>query len=615
MNRKYILLLTLVCGMAMNGPLAAQELLPEVDSTVNPCFTVEELESMIHMPSTGVYDLLDAKGYQMGFYSNKRESEWRDTVRYIELAYSRTIFNDTTDRKSALWLYRSQDGLSNIITLERRPVRGCSLYGPLHQHDYVYDREHSIFRGTATYKGEVEHYDVRYYEDSTVMRLTMRNIGERDTFVSRRIAAKQALIAAGIARANRSAGNNDFASALVTLDSLIDTYPPSNATIETARANVVRQKENYLYVQLINAVNKNNDIAGAIAYCDTLLRADSQNDSLRYIRGLLVDRQQSRIPRYSQFAPVVFDTIVSQLERIINTEIGTYPSYKMQRLNLDFTIHTTGENLSHGTLNLNTDITGRKAKKALAERGSLLQANVRLISKSDLLQPIVRYGINVETNEKLKGEIRWQTVKRRVKDTCNLENIQVKPYVDIIEERYFVSYDTVGVSFNDGGEEPVIKRRVRKPTRRIYNFEVVEKECNGNRFNDVTLTGFKTSSVLSWVPSLVIPGVGTHNQGLHSSWAARAIPFFLCAGISVAGFMMADKYAGTPADEAVHPWENRKVDLGVGIGGAVIAGTIYITELVEGIGNSIRNVNRSKQLRKDLRRDAITIQRENIRLR
>lgn len=599
----------------MGGRLSAQVILPEEESSVDPCFSVEELQQLLHMASTEVYDLLDSKGYQMGFYSNKSESEYHDTVREIELSYTRTIFNDTTDRKSAVWLYRSLDGLSNMIAIERRPVRNCSLYGPLHQHDYVYDRERSIFYGTATYRGEVEHYDVKYYEDSTVMRLTMRNIGERDTFVSRQVAAKQALINAGIARAKRRASDNDFAGALVTLDSLKGIYPPLNNTIETARGYIVKQKENYLYAQMLNAVNKHNDVNQAILYCDSLLRVDGNNDSLRYVRSLLVNRQKSKLPAYSQFAPVNFDSVVGRLENILNTEIYSFPSKNVQRMSLDFNIHTDNDNASRGTITLTSEASGRKAKKAIGERLNLLQAKVRVVSRSELLHPIVCYGINVETSENIKGEIRWQTVQRRVKDSCTLENVQLKPYVNFIEERYFISYDTVGLTFNDNGDEPVIKRRVRKPTRRNYTFELVEKECNGNRFTDVELIDFKTSSAVSWVPSLIFPGVGTYNQGVHSSWGLRTIPFYMFAAASVAGFYMANRYANVDPDEAVHFWENNKIDRAVGWGGAVLAGSIYLNELGESITYMVRNFSRSKQLRKDLRREAIQIQKEDIKLR
>ena len=616
MKRKNITYIVLICSMLFaNGRLSAQEFLPEPDSSVNPCFSVEELQQLLHMPSSEVYDLLESKGYQMGYYSDKRESEFHDTVKQIELSYTRTIFNDTTDRRSAFWLYRSLDGLSNIISIERRPVKNCSLYGPLHQHDYVYDRQHSIFYGTATYRGSVEHYDVKYYEDSTVMRLTMRNISERDTFVSRQVSAKQALVSAGIARAKRRAADNDFTGALLVLDSLKGVYSPSNTAIETARGYIVKQKENYLYAQMITAANKNNDINQAIIYCDSLLRVDSQNDSLRYVRGLLVDRQRSKLPTYSQFAPVAFDSVKRRLEKVLNDEIYSFPSRSVQRMSLEFNIHTDNDNATRGNITLTSEASGRKVKMSIGERGNLLQAKVRVVTKSEFLHPIVRYGVNIETSEKIKGEVRWQSVERKVRDTCTLENVQLKPFVERVEERYFVTYDTVGLTFNDQGDEPVIKRRVRKPTRRIYTFEVVEKDCNGNRFTDVSLTDFKTSSAVAWVPSLIFPGVGTYNEGVHSSWALRTIPCYLFAAASVAGFMMADKYADVQPEDAVHFWENNKIDRAVGWGGAVFAGAIYINELSESIVYTFRNLNRSKQLRKDLRREAIQIQKENIRLK
>lgn len=615
-NRKGILYAMMVCVMMLfGGNAVAQSDFPDPENANNPCFSVKEMEAMMHMTSGEVYDLLDAKGYTLGYFANKNEVVYRDTVQYIVLSYTCSIFNDTTDRQSAFWLYTSDDGLSNFIVFERQPVGACSLYGPLHKSLYVFDRERSMFHGTVSYRDTLEHYDVNYYEDSTLMRVKMFNIAERDSFVSRQVAAKQAVISAGLAFANRQAADNDFSGALMTLDSMKGIYPPSNATIENVRNRIIQQKDNYHYAIMAKAANKDNNLKVAIAYSDSLLLSDPDNDSLRYIRGILVDRQNGKLPKYSEFMPANFDSVLAQLESLINAEIDAYPSRKQTRLMLDFTVHTFTDNDTRGVVNIEGDQSGKKARQLYADRANKLQANLRVATRSPMLQPVTRYGLYIETSETLKAKVQWQSSEQKVKDTCTLENIRMRPYVNEIEERYFIKYDTILNGHGDSGKEPLVKRRPHKPTRRFYTFDVVEKECNGARFVDVSLTDFKTSSVLAWVPSLVIPGIGTSSLGVTSTWVSRAIPFFLFGGLSVAGFKLADKYQGTEPEDLTQPWKNAKIDKGVAWGCAAVAGTIYIYELAESISVCTKNLSKSKQLRNDLRRKAVNLQKENIRLR
>ena len=53
----------------------------------------------------------------------------------------------------------------------------------------------------------------------------------------------------------------------------------------------------------------------------------------------------------------------------------------------------------------------------------------------------------------------------------------------------------------------------------------------------------------------------------------------------------------------------------LGYFGLGIAGTIYLNELIEGIGNSIKNLNRSKELRKRLAESPIMIDLQDAEIK
>lgn len=616
MRQKYVCTMAMAFLMTLAGAghlkaQGASSIAGESDN--RGCIMVDELEQLLHMSYDDVYDLMEEKGYIVGLSS---QDIFRDTINYVVLTYQRFVFNDTANRQSSFWLYVSKDGLGNVVSLERRPVGPCSIVRSLINHAYSEDRERSMFYGSMPHNGRVDRIEVQYYEDyrdSTVMRITMRNLSERDTFVSREVARRQRIISDGIAAAKERAADNDFIGAAQMLDTLLGIYPPSDVTIETARGYILKQKENYLYANMLNAANKKGDMGQAIVYCDSLLRYESDNDSLQYVRGLMVERLKGKVASFAQFRPKIYDSLLHCTADIVNEEVNAFPSVQTQSMKLILNIHTTDENISRGSLTLTTPVKGRKAKKTLGERDMRLQTSMIRVSRSPLLQPVVCYGVNIETEERMEREIRWRTVERRVVDSCRSDNAVLAPFVEMVEDRYFVTHDTI----YSAGEslEPLVKNHVRKPTRRIYTFVSVEKDCGGERFTDVTLTGFKTSSVLAPVTSFFLPGYATYQQGVHSTWVGRTLSCYLLGGISYLAFQQSKKNADIDPTDATNPLQNHIVTQVAAYGCLTIASTIYITDLVQSISYATRNISRSKQLRKDLRKQAINIQTQDIRLR
>ena len=140
-----------------------------------------------------------------------------------------------------------------------------------------------------------------------------------------------------------------------------------------------------------------------------------------------------------------------------------------------------------------------------------------------------------------------------------------------------------------------------------FTFGLTRKSDGYRNYSDVLLLNFETAMGASWMPSLLVPGLGTFNQKARSSVSVRAVPFFLFAGISAASFMW-DRHVtknGLPQYEmtdpsAGNPLYIKNIGKWVGTVCLTISATIYVVELVEGIGNSIRNIKYTKNLRKRL---------------
>lgn len=601
--------------------VGAQEDTVVQKAEVDPCFAVEDLEQMLHLSFRDVYDILDLKGYQMGFFSDKTNGEWYDTIDGVVLTYSRMAFNDIRDRRSAVWLYTSKDGLCNIVEWERNIPGNCSLFQPFHQRGYVYDRSSGIFHGSGIYNGEMEHYEVTYYEDTTVLHLTIKNIREIDTFVTKRREAREARLLSQVDEARVMALTYRYLPALEMLNNLKGNGARVDSAVASMYSYVVEQAEIYYFAKLNAVVNDNGDLGTGVLCCDTLLMFTTAQDSVREIRSILQGQLDGEVKQYSEYCPNEYRQIVKGIEKLINDELKQNAIPEEQRLKMNFTFQTTFRNESSGNISVVlADRSGRTQGETVGIRSRMLQQGINDLAKSDIIQPVRLHGVYLATRDHISADIRWHYYTLQVHDDCNASNKQLIPAVKFIDDRYFSTFDTVRTSFSQQDDDLKVHGRVRKPSKRDYTFSINEKKMGDTYYTDISLTKFETTGLLTWTPSLLIPGVGTKNLGVHSSVGARAIPFFLCAGLSALGFWWettGSQGIARPTFEeggTSKPWEYKDVGYYLGYGTGAIAATIYINELVEGIVWSFRNLHRSKDLRKRLKKGPITVQTEEIRL-
>lgn len=617
MNKRstlFLITILLLCGAtrAQNGSVSKQ-------MNNNQCFSVEELEELMHISYFDADDILYSKGYQIGSSSEKTSGEYHDTIDGIVLTYSRRAFYDINDLKSSLRLYTSEDGLSNIVEWVRYDADNCALPPQFSERSYIYNPSKKSFHGSGEYHENLVHYDVKYQQDS-VLHLIMKDQQEIDTFVTKRKEAREASLIAKAESARYYAVQDQYLTALAVLDSLEGNGPRVDNAINATRSYVIDQAEGF-YFSKLNVLVNNNSVNEAIKCCDTLLIFTHAQDSISEIRTLLQQQLNGETNHYSEFHPEEYKEIVKRLEKIVNDELSQNVLQEEQRMRMDFTILTKKENESSGKISVGLSSAGlRSGAGSVGVIGNRLQRSIDELAQSDLIQPVRQHGVYITTRDLLSADIRWKYYIVKVEDECDTSNQQLASAVKFIDDHFFTDHDTIRTSSIQKNSELTVTGRVRKPTKRNYTFTVNEKRMGETTYTDIALSKFSTTGLLTWTPSLIIPGIGTKNLGLYSSASARAIPFFLCTALSIAGFVWENnggKTVDRPTFEeggATYPWHYKDVGYYVGYGAAAIAGTIYLNELVEGISGSFRNLHRSKALRKRLKKGPVTVQTENIRL-
>lgn len=587
-----------------------------------PCLTVVDLENMLHLSYDEIVELLYNKGFLEG--SGDDEPVRFDTIDGVVMSYSLRTFNSKESRYSGLQIYFSKNGLGNIIHLILKPVNNCSLYNEFTDQEYTRTDDNlgsneSNLRGNKFWDTLLVRYEVYYYEDEEEMRIRMHDERAVEEYVEAEIGRRKARVNAAIRLSATLSGENRYMKAQAVLDSVMGVYSPLDSALAEQKRAVLHHYENYFKMKLKEAVNIHLDARLGVAYCDSLLSLNPGDDSIKNVRTLLLAQSDNNFQPYSRFDKETYDTVVNQLVRLVNKDIRENRLEDLQHMKLNFTIHTSLTNESHGSIKLMSETFNKQMQNSFTARTNYLQGQVDLIASNPNILPVNRYGITIVTDEQINADIKWRyrleraTGKERASQGVVIHSIA---FVDTINSHYFTKYDTI---LKRTGEQEV-KSVLRKPTKTRYVFGVTDKTCNGTKYSDVSLVDFKTSSAVSWMPSLVIPGLGTYIQERRSSVASRAIPFFLFSAIAVAGFAW-ENGGGKNIERpefgditTMRIWEYKNFGYIVGTGAAVIAGSIYLTELIQGITTSVRNLKRSKHLREELAKRPIELQMQNVQL-
>ena len=565
------------------------------------CFTLDNLISLVNQHSynedSSAIRLIRDKGFQWS--SDTISYEYIDKNITLHYQSSNVFYDNINWSRPSIIIFASNDGLCNIVKMRlNKSLCPYSMRSEFDNNNFHPSNGGQQYHGHSMLNDKPNYYEIDYYEDSTDIEMIIKNKGELDEYTQKLAKNMETMIYAKIERANKLCSDNKFNDAYSTIDSAMGLYSPMDSSLYIVRKKIRNNHIKFLYGKLSEAVNKTDNISEGISLCNEILVLDNQNDSINEIRRMLIGTTKKEYQPYSQQNPLGYNMVLSSLEDIINNEILNNHSIQKQSMKLEFTFQTDLNNKSSGSMSLKmfeadgfTQIDSTK----LAVRNRRLNTYVNSIATSPLISPIKKYGLMVNTNEKLSYTIEWESQDKIVKMIRGKKissNNTLKPYIDSINAEYLKNIS------------PKTKKDTL-PYKVIYTVTQWDKRCNGNSATDIRITGIKTSNYYSWMPSLAIPGLGTYLQGYHSSVIARALPFAMFTTISILGL----KWENGKGKEIERPgwkdekgstsrfWEYKNFGYIAGYISLAVAATIYINDLTESIIATNRNLKRTQRLR------------------
>lgn len=569
------------------------------------CIDVATIQTLTSVPISDAFDILEKFGYSLGDLSDTVY----DTVDYFPLKYQRSIFYSRSNNGSYVLFKESLDGLSNCIVYTRMTQSNCNIKEDLIERNFVYNKDRAVYLGTMPNKGHLEQYEFATQQNNDLT-YTCKAIEEIEKYVSHKKEEAIKQVENYISLAQTRFNEGQYHSAINLLDSVRGFYPPKDQDIDAVKRSLLEQREIQLKQHLDDLVTlkKYNE---ALVICDSITAIDPYNESVVHIHTLIVEYQQGNALSFKDHSPEVYNNISSQLQDILNLDIRTYAEEDPQKLSIHFTFHTDSINKSNGLVSLDHKAIGRRMARMDAKREASLQQSVDSLATLPSIKPYYNQDILAVLHNELNAEVTW----RRYNVSMNHDQMEdssfLRQYIDTIEHQYMYVRKVSKNEFNSDGSSKVISMR-RLPTKCIYTFDIIQKNVSESTYLDVSLTDFETALAFSWIPSLIIPGLGTYQQGAHGSVISRALPFFVALGVTAGGFIYQSKVIDVQGDKSEMSKFEANAGTIIGCTGGVIAGTIYLTDIFEGIGNSIRNSQRSKALRKTLRKGPILLESQDV---
>lgn len=622
-NTLYILIFTFLALFSLTPlTLKSQEEIP-FPSNRKSCLEVDQLHLLMNQGLEEMVSFLDTLGYQMAFSDLQKKEDYIDTIDGIELRYMRVDFNNVSNQHAIIRVYFPKESngsfkqkMNNMVE-DIRPSEGpCSLDSTFRRHiDYRENRESHIFRGTDIY--HETNIIVHYAESNGMLDIFLRNDEERFAVVKQRRKEHTDKAMASINNALILADCHIFTAAVKTLDAIDAAFLPDETTLPSTRQQIIKQANQYYFPVIYTAAEKENNVKKALDLCDTLLLITDLQDSVLHLQKVLRERLHGEMRPYSFYNPQAYRFILDGIDLLVNNEIQSNLEETPQHIKINFTFHTEKSNLSNGEVKMWYEIADKQKKvrnmDGINARRDMMQIRINQLAKSERIEPVKEHGITVITNQPLEAEVKWSYFTHPVVNSGTEKDADFKPYIKQIEKDYFTrkhfkknvnGYDTIN--------------QTQLASRREYTFGVTHKFYNDHLYVDIALTDFHTPGPLSWIPSLFIPGLATNRQGDNHSVAARALPFFIFAGFSAAGFIYESRNTSTDrptfgeADQQ-SIWEYKNFGYWVGGLSGAAAITIYTVDLSQAITNSVRNMRYTKELREKMKREgSIILQEQNI---
>ena len=597
------------------------------------CLPVEVLQSLITISEDSAEVLLSSYGYQYAPTDFTSDSVRVDTIEGVEIPYSIIYFryggDYPTDRDFSTTMVQllvpiEEDMHYNKVEYYVDNVKGlCDMRKALREKNYSQTSSMTRFMGSVAVDSTVVRIVVNVSQDTSLY-VMFHEEKEELQYARQMIMQYINHVDSVLTSALDLADKYQFNDALVMLDSVMGYYSPKDNEVVAYKKDIKDRRWAYYDDLKKNELSKNR-YKRANELLDTLLiitpEEDSANRSLYMMqKESLVSLLNRKAVRFSEVYPVEFDSICSQIGSLFNTDIRkTMYLYSRveQKLKYSFHINTDTVNVSNGTVSLSCNTHNNEYLQKNVLRQDLLQKDLNRITQSPLLKTKKENGVPVMTDETIEGELTFDyQVKLYDADDMHKDST-LKKYVHMVEREYLSELVKKDLDDNLREQYDTVSRR---PTMERYTFGILRKSDGYRYYTDLWLIDFETAMGASWMPSLLVPGMGTYNQKARSSISVRAVPFFLFAGLSAVSFMWDNHVKKSDAKlyEVYDPELNnvlyvKNIGAWAGYACLAISATIYITDLVEGIGNSIRNVKYTKRLRNKLMKEgSIVLRWEDI---
>lgn len=666
--KRQICLILIILATSLINPLAAQK---KQKAPATPTISAEEqFEEELHRNIFSIFKAHVSDENDtviINLIRNRRLTPPRevivvhDTIDGVVLTYDRYVYFDQERAllRDRLYIDESKDGLDNRVSINVKDdtVYGDALFAMMEKNGYnLYGKgSTNIFTGHDI-EGLGDEYAALFYVDTF---FSIMNLTQLQNHIEQATRRSLAVIRDTIARINYLESIKIYKAAYAAILGLLDRYrllltlpvgenvvvasksciygmtpvertrkqrgktktdyglmreklAHYNDTLNLMRSHVLEMIAGEYYEKAFTAFDVDNDMNVALLYCDSVLN-DSvlcKTETRKRIDELRYWIAQQNLPegavKYSSLEPEAFQLTMKKIEDMIEQDIALNKSQNKQNIALHFQFSTYKNNLSNGTItltvkeNLADRLFGSKSRKEA--RQVAMQRKLDSIAQSPDITICERAGIYVHTQESLDAGVEWVYGNTRIDGSEPRSHAEIDPYVDSIENSYFTIRNPQAIN----------TAVVKKPYKRVYTFGVTKKTVNEKVYSDIYLEDFETSNAFSWMPSLILPGVGTVSQGYRNSVGSRLIPFLIFGSGAVAGILYErnaaknnpDRVEGSFSDmvQNINNLDNYKnVGNYIAIGCGTIAGAIYLTDLIQSIKATITNLSRSKKLRNDLK--------------
>ena len=605
-----LIILLFVCLL----PVGAQNV--ETDSR---CLSISDLVQMVGVSTNEEFDsvrfFLQDKGYN---YSNDTSS-YVYTRSNISLTYHSSDCYYDLDHlyMPSVIIYRSTDGLCNIVkaNIHKNICPVSKLMQGLSSNYTQTSTGKKIYNLPYVLKEKRCKYEIECDEDAMLIKLTIKNIDEINEYVSKIVDRKGKIIFEKMERAKKYNKALMFKEAYAVIDSAIGIYPPMDSSLYSLRKQVKSNNVKSLYSKLTEMINVNENLSKGISICDEILAIDSHNDSVTEIRNILLGDIKKDLQPYSKLNPSAYNLTVASLENLINTEIRNSRMPLKHEITLDFIFRTGIYNKTTGDMSVEMfqlDGVTPIDKTKLASYNDSYSHYVHSIANSSFIKPVTKYGLIMNTEEDISCKIEYSCndkIVKVIKGKMITSGSNLLPLVDSINRKYLrnVSPKT---------------NKDTLPYKVVYTVTQWDKRCNNESSTDFRITGIKTSSKTSWIPSLFLPGLGTKMQGYHSSAFARAFPFAMFMGFAITAFSW-EAGKGSRIERSSwgsgnnRIWENKNFGYIAGYTCLAVAATIYINDLTESILATKRNIKRTQRIRDAFEKNGnyLDLQTNDIKLK